>query len=245
MRSKFSRLFGVAALLLLTLALIDGSDAQPGGPPFPKKGGPFARPLTVDQIVERIMAFDKNKDGKITIDELPERMQHLIALGDLDKNGALDRDEIRKLAVTLEAFTGLSGPGGPGGLNPSPGLPPKGFGKGGPKGGPKGPAGEAQRTLDELNITGETRDKADRVLRATQDKIRRFDELSRAELILQMKDILNEEDYRIFKLAMDNPPGPKGKGKGKGPRPPGPQDLNGRIDQLQKELDELRRKLPK
>jgi hypothetical protein len=165
-------------------------------------------------------------------------MQHLIALGDLNKDGALDKDEIRKLATTLESFAGLTGnnPGGP----PPGGPPPGAFAKGGPKGGAlKGPAGEVQRTLDELNVNGPTREKADRVLRAHQDKIRRFDEVARAELIVQMKDVLNEEDYRVFKSALDRPFGPPG---GKGPRP---VDLNTRIDQLQKELDELRRKVQK
>src|SRR5262249_5544150 len=150
----------------------DDAGAQPGKKgPFGKKGD-FPRGVTADQIVERIMSFDKNNDGKITIDELPERMQHLIALGDLDKDGALDKEEIRKLATTLEAVAGLTG-------NPGGGPPPGGFGKGppkgGPKGAPKGAAGEVQRTLDELNVTGPARDKADRALRAHQDKMRRFE----------------------------------------------------------------------
>jgi hypothetical protein len=230
--------FGFAATLLAAFALIDQSDAQPEkkGPPFGKKGAPA---VTAEQIVERIMSFDKNGDGKITVDELPERMQHLIALGDLDKDGALDKSEIAKLATTLEAFTNLTGNGGL-----PPGAPPKGPGpKGfGPKGGAfKGAAGEVQRTLDDLNVTGTTRDKADRALRAHQDKMRRLEELARSELILQMKEVLNEEDYRVLKSALDRAPGPP---PFKGPPPPTP-DLNARIDRLQKELEELRGKLPK
>ncbi len=57
--------------------------------------------LSVDDIVERIMSFDKNKDGKITKDELPERMQYLIEKGDTNKDGALDKEEIKKLAADL------------------------------------------------------------------------------------------------------------------------------------------------
>jgi hypothetical protein len=230
--------FGFAATLLLALVFSENSEGQPERKgPFGKKGG-FPRPVTVDQIVDRIMSFDKNNDGKITSDELSERMQHLVALGDIDKNGALDREEIRKLATTLESFAGLTGAGGPGGGGPPPGAPPKG--PKGPKGGPfKGPAGEAQRTLDDLNVTGATREKVDRALRAQQDKMRRFEELTRAELMLTMKDVLNEEDYRVFKSALDRPPGPFG-GRGAPPR-----DVRAGIDRLQKELDELRAKLPK
>jgi hypothetical protein len=238
MRSKLVWL-GFLVALIAALAWINDGEAQPPGkkgPPFGKKGGP---PVSAEQIVDRLMSFDKNNDGQITAEELPERMQHLVALGDTNKDGALDREELTKLARTLAAFTEFAGPGGPGG--PGGGPPPGVFGPkgGGPKGGAfKGAVGEAQRTLDDLNITGSTRDKADRALRLQQDKLRRFEELTRAELMLQMKDVLNEEDYRLFKTALDRPGGPPGF---KGPRTP--PDLRGRIDQLQKELDELRGKL--
>lgn len=234
---------GLAAALMLAMAWADSGDAQPQGkkgPPFGKKGG-GAAPVTADQLVERLMSFDKNNDGKITAEELPERMQHLIALGDVNKDGALDREEIRKLASTLEAFAGLTNPG-PGG--PKGGGPKGDFGKGdfpkgpGPKGAPKSVA-EAQRVLDDLNVTGPTRDRADRVLQKQSDKLKKFDELSRAEIVIEMKTILNDEDYRAFKTAVDRPPGPKGGG------PKGPPDLERRIEQLQRELDELRGKLKK
>jgi hypothetical protein len=234
---KTSVWLGFAATLLLALVVMDSSDAQPGkGPPFGKKG---PRRVTADQIVERLLSFDKNSDGKITAEELPERMQHLIALGDVNKDGALDKEEVRKLATTLEAFVEFVGPAVPGG--------PLAPGAAGPRGKgilPKGPAFRApaleiQRTLDDLEVSGMARAKADRALRLHQEKIRRFQELSRAELILQMKDILNEEDYKAFKTALDRPLGP--------PRAKGPltANLNARIKQLQKELDELRHKLPK
>src|ERR1700722_13582298 len=104
---------GFAALVIITVACFEGSDAQPPG----KKGG-FGKggggPVTAAQIVERIMSYDKNNDGKITVDELPERMQHLVAMGDTNKDGALDREEVRKLAETLESFVGLAGGGLPG-----------------------------------------------------------------------------------------------------------------------------------
>jgi hypothetical protein len=231
---------GAAAIILATLAYTDGDAQQPGkkGPPFGKKGGPFAAAVTSEQIVERLLAFDKNNDSKIITDELPERMQHLVALGDANKDGALDRDEIRKLATTLEAFAGLTTPAGPVGAKGPGGFKgdgPKGFGL---KGAPKSVA-EAQRTLDDLNITGAAREKADRVLQKQADKLKKFDELSRAELVLEMKAVLADDDYRAFKAALDVPGGPKGGFK------KGPPNLERRIEQLQQELDELRKKLPK
>src|SRR5262245_40774854 len=85
-----------AALLVIGAAVAQAPDqnADSARPFFrqPRPGG-----LGVDDVVARLMAFDKNKDGKITRDELPERMQFLIELGDTNKDGALDVDEIKKL----------------------------------------------------------------------------------------------------------------------------------------------------
>src|SRR5262249_35501749 len=149
---------------------------------FGQKGGaPFPRGITADEIVDRIASFDKNKTGKVTADDLPERMQHLVALGDINKDGALDKDEMRKMATALESFAGLTGGNAPAAIAKGP---PQGGGPGGVapkgKGAAKGFAGDVQRVLDDLNVTGSSRDKADRVLRAHQDKTRRFEELTRA-----------------------------------------------------------------
>jgi hypothetical protein len=210
-----TRVFWLGAAGIAAFAFVAGSDAQPPGKKgFGKKGNPFGPAITVEQIVERIMAHDRNNDGKITMDELPERMQHLIAMGDTNKDGALDKEEVQKLASTLESFLGIAGPGdGPKG-GPGKGPPGKG-----------GPGGPLMRTLDDLNLTGTTRDKASSLIRAHQDKVRRLEEMARTELLVRMKDVLNEEDFKAFKAEADNLPPPKGfgppPGKGFGP-PKGP-----------------------
>ena len=78
---------------------------------------PNLRTVATDDLVERLMGFDKNGDGKITKDELPERMHVLIEEGDRNGDGALDREELRRLA---ERRAGP--PRGPG--NPPPFPPP-------------------------------------------------------------------------------------------------------------------------
>jgi hypothetical protein len=221
------RIFWLVLALTAGVVLLGegGGVAQPPPRkgPFGKKGPPgkgFRPALTVDQVVERLMAFDKNKDGKVTADELPERMQHLIALGDANKDGALDKDEIRNLANGLEAFIGLATPAGP----PGPG--------------PGGLASvDLRRALDDMRLTSTAKDKAAQLLKAHDDKLRRLQELARAELVMEMKEILNEEDYKSFKAAARRRPGPPPKGA------PRPQDLTRTLDELQKDVEALRRKL--
>jgi len=60
------------------------------------------------------MSFDKNKDGKVSKDELPERMQSIITRGDTDKDGAISRDELVKVAASFGGGRGRDGEGGPG-----------------------------------------------------------------------------------------------------------------------------------
>jgi EF hand len=97
----------------------DELDRAPGGLPGGPKGGPKGgapKGVPADELVEHIMSFDKNKDGKVTKDELPERLQYLIELGDLNGDGALDADELRRLAERLQKEV----PGGPGGKKKGP-----------------------------------------------------------------------------------------------------------------------------
>jgi hypothetical protein len=63
------------------------------------------------QQAERTLeAFDKNKDKKITADELPERMKALIERADADKDGAVTEEELEEM-IKKDAPP----PGAPGG----------------------------------------------------------------------------------------------------------------------------------
>lgn len=50
-----------------------------------------------DGMIQRLMSFDANRDRRISRDELPDRMQELIARGDRNADAALDSTEIRGL----------------------------------------------------------------------------------------------------------------------------------------------------
>ena len=56
------------------------------------------------------MAFDKNGDGHLSKDEVPERMQGMFERADGDKNGMLSAEEIRKSAQSA-AGSGRGGEG--------------------------------------------------------------------------------------------------------------------------------------
>ena len=89
----------------------------------------ITRTIATDDLVDRLMEYDTNGDGKITKDELPERMHALFEQGDTNRDGALDREEIKRL-------TERPGRGGPGGGGPGRGGPGGGGpGRGGPGGG--------------------------------------------------------------------------------------------------------------
>ena len=77
-------------------------------PQFGGRGGPGGGP---QEMVTRLMEFDKNSDGVLTKEELPERMQGLMERGDADKDGKLTKDELTKSAGSMRG----GGPGGPGG----------------------------------------------------------------------------------------------------------------------------------
>ena len=64
-------------------------------------------------MLARVLSFDENGDGKISKDELPERMQGLMERGDADGDGALDKDELAKIAASFQGQGQGRGPGGP------------------------------------------------------------------------------------------------------------------------------------
>ncbi|MEZ5402964.1 MAG: hypothetical protein R2729_25020 [Bryobacteraceae bacterium] len=68
----------------------------PGGRGGP--GGPGGQGADSAAMVQRLLAFDRNGDGALAKDEIPERMQGMIARGDLDKDGSLSAAELKTMA---------------------------------------------------------------------------------------------------------------------------------------------------
>jgi Ca2+-binding EF-hand superfamily protein len=65
-------------------------------------------------MVARLMSFDANKDGKLTKDEVPERMQGIFERADANKDGVLTKEELTAATASQQPrrMEGR-GPGGP------------------------------------------------------------------------------------------------------------------------------------
>ena len=87
-------------------------DRGPGGPEGQRgPGGPGGQG---GNLLGRLMENDKNGDGKLQKDELPERMQQVMERADTNGDGALDKAELDEMAARMRE-RGPGGPGGPGG----------------------------------------------------------------------------------------------------------------------------------
>src|SRR5207245_19835 len=124
----------IAGLCGLLLAAPLATAQRQGGPPGggPPGGGPggrgggLSKAADVDDLVSRMLAFDQDKDGKLTRSEVAdERLLRLLDRADADKDGTVTRAELTALAE--KEYIG-GGPGGPGGFGGPGGGPPGGFG---------------------------------------------------------------------------------------------------------------------
>jgi hypothetical protein len=127
-------------------------DGPPGGGP-PGGGRPgAAQGANAKALVDSVMKFDKDGDGKISSKELPERMARMMTEGDTNKDGYLERSEVETLSKK-QGTQGNRRPGPPGGGPPGGGPP-----GGGPPGGPEDVEDEdhgrpVEQVAKELGVT--------------------------------------------------------------------------------------------
>src|SRR5262249_26107972 len=128
-----------------------------------------------------------------------------------------------------------------------------GFAQGGAFGpvgiGPLGPGpdplglGRVDGVVDDLKLSGKKKDEAKAAVKAHQENVRKLMDQARADLLKKMKEILSEEEFKDFQAALDRPGGGVTTINFGPPDAPRPGDVERRLDQLQKELDELRRQI--
>jgi hypothetical protein len=172
-------------------------------------------------LVTKMMAFDKNKDGKLTKDEVTdERLHRLFDEADANHDGVVTKDELMALAAKRDAEFGsgdrrggFRGPGGPGPRGRGgPGGPPFGGPGGPPFGGPgfgPPPPGLILPPMlqDMLNLSDEQKKKVGDLQKEIDDRLAK---------------ILNEDQLKQLKQMRDR--GPRGPGRNGGQPPPPPRE---------------------
>ncbi len=145
-------------------------------------------------VVKRMMAFDKNKDGKLTRDEITDtRLLRLFDRADTNKDGVVTREELIALAAKLDEEFGEDergrGPGGrgPGGMfRPGQVLPPF--------------------LVERLELTADQKKKLDALQKEVDEKLAK---------------ILTKEQKAALEEMRNRGPGGRGPG-GRGPGGRGP-----------------------
>ena len=95
----------VAGLVLVAGNMVYAQDRGPGR----GRGGPGEMP-SVEQIFQQL---DKNGDGKLTKDELPERMAQFLMRADTNGDGSITKDELMEARKKMAAAKPAAGAGLP------------------------------------------------------------------------------------------------------------------------------------
>jgi hypothetical protein len=172
----------------------DGQDAPP-------------RQSDRDDLVPRMMAFDKDGDGKLTKAEVTDaRLLRLFDRADANQNGTVTKEELTALAAKEEV---VNRGGGPGGFGP-PGGGRGGFGP--PGGGPGGPMMAPMRPGEVLPGMFQQR------LRLSAEQKSQVEDLQKDVDARLAKILTSEQNAQLKELRSRGPGGfgPPGRG-----RPPG------------------------
>ncbi len=138
-----------------------------------------------DIIVARLMTFDRNNDGLVAKDELPERMHGLVRE---DSDGALDRDEILALVAVPKSVTTIGG-----------GFPRSGGYTFGDQF-ELSSRSHVLETLDDLRLSASTRADA---LRVVDPFIESFEAQATTALLKDLEGLLGENQLATVRVAAD------------------------------------------
>ena len=148
--------YGCAALLMLISSAVTASAQVNVFSGSPAKAE--AR-VSFEDMIARLMLFDKNLEGKIATNELSERMQSLVARGDKTGDGMLDATEIRHLTEAPPQVPVLFRSAQPGGY---------GFGD---TSGSLSTRTHIENTIEDLRLAPHANEEAKRVAAAFADEL--------------------------------------------------------------------------
>jgi hypothetical protein len=146
---------------------------------------------TPDDVVTRLMSFDRDNDGKVVPSELPERMQPIVIRGDADLDGALDAKEARTLA-----------------LSPTAPATARGFRSGGYGFADEGAVSSTSTrmhidgALDDLRLPAAKRQAADAIAVAFMDALEAD---ASANLMTELATVLTPDQLTDIRVALDRP----------------------------------------
>ena len=144
---------------------------------------PTARP---DDVVARLMSFDRNNNGTIEKAELAERMYTVMARGDANGDGCLDRTELLTLATAKPAAAAV-----------------RGFGHGSYMIGPDTEVSSRlhlEGALDDLRLEAARKAPALAIVTTFSQAL---DADAQAELLDVMKALINPEQLTTFTRALE------------------------------------------
>jgi Spy/CpxP family protein refolding chaperone len=193
--------------MLFTSGLLLVASFAAAQPPAGGRDG-AAKSADADAFVARLMAFDKNKDGKLTKDEITdERLHRLFDRADTNKDGVVTREEL--LALFAREAPAAGGPAG---------GPPGGFGPPGPGGpGGRGPGGFGGPPQPGQILPGFLQER----LSLTEEQKKQVSDIQK-DVDARLEKILTAEQRKQLQELQERGPGGPGRGPGgEGPDRPG------------------------
>ncbi len=150
-------------------------------------------------MVDRLMSFDRDRDGVITAAELSERMQGLVARGDRSGDGALDPYEIRLMTFSPQfAVNTLSISSGSYGFDDSV---------------VQSSRTHIENSIDDLRLAPRTTQEAKRLASAFADEFegqpltnQQLDGARRSALVARLSGVLTEEESDNLRAALARRP---------------------------------------
>jgi len=152
-----------------------------------------AAPLGAEDVVARLMSFDRNQDGRIEASELPDRMLNLLTQGDAGRDGALDRTDIRRLATSVPAPAPAPAVATVGGFRRTGGYT---FGD---EAG-LSTSSHIDGALQDLMLASPAKEKAQAIVKTF---VADLEFTASADLLSEMEKVLSEEQFTRFKAALN------------------------------------------